>query len=113
MTEDRADRGDQLEPGQSRTTVRDGVLDHQDSQQPLRKIARERNRGRAATQRPQDIRCAGAAAAVCGQVDVSVKAGDDHAGRNGPQEVSDNRGQDRLLPRAQGRLPVSLMPTTV
>jgi hypothetical protein len=82
VTEDCRDGGDQLEPRELGAADRDDVPDDQDGDQPLEEIAREGNRGGTTPQRPQDIGRAGAPATVGRQIDVSVNAGDDDAGRN-------------------------------
>src|SRR5438309_11657667 len=92
MTQDGGDAGDQLEP----RVVRDGgdhQSDRENREQPLQKIAGEGDRGRATAESAQDIGSARTTAAVGGQIDVAVDAGDDDASRNRAEQVSDKGGQ--------------------
>src|SRR5438105_9344027 len=101
MTQDGGDAGDQLEP----RVVRDGgdhQSDRENREQPLQKIAGEGDRGRATAERAQDIGSARTTAAVGGQIDVAVDAGDDDACRNRSEQVSDKGGQGDLLRGNQG-----------
>jgi len=81
MTQHRGDRGDQLGP-RVVGAGGDQQSNGQNRQQALQEIAGERDRGRASAQRAQDIGGAGPTAAVGGQIDVAIDAGDDDTCRN-------------------------------
>jgi len=99
MTKHDGDPGDQLDP---RVVTRDDQPDGQDRQQSLNEIACEGDRGRATAKRAQDVRRARSPAAVGGQIDVAVDAGDDDPCRNRAEQVSNEGGQGRLLRGDQG-----------